>query len=153
MVLTIERGRSARCQLCWKCTSAWTTPSPASTAVPGAALVTPAATPNAASLCFRALRRHWYPLESPRHIVLYTPRSAAKVLRATGFADVTTYQEVLTKDTARSLGYLLNEFGYVDVAGALGMMERPTLNGVLFFPSRMAALLGCADRFHAVAEA
>src|SRR5207245_9322546 len=62
------------------------------------------ATPNATSVTFRLLRRHWCSLDCPRHIVIYTPRSARRLLRTAGFGRVDCFQEVLTKDAARSLG-------------------------------------------------
>jgi len=111
------------------------------------------ATPNASSAVFRLLRQCWFPLECPRHIVLYTPRSARWLLRQVGFAAAATYQEVLSKDTARSLGYLMQDLGIVDTAGALGMMHRAGLAKVLGVPARLAALAGRADRFHAIATA
>jgi hypothetical protein len=110
------------------------------------------ATPNAASLTFRLLRERWYPLECPRHIVVYTPRAARRLLSDVGFRRVRSFQEVLTKDTARSVGYVLHDFGRIDRAGALALMHRPGLAAILFAPARMSALAGRADRFHAIAE-
>ena len=49
---------------------------------------------------FRLLGRHWYPLECPRHIVVYTPDAVKPLLAKAGFATVDCYSEVLTKDTA-----------------------------------------------------
>jgi SAM-dependent methyltransferase len=111
------------------------------------------ATPNADSVTFRVLRQHWFPLECPRHIVIYTPRAARGLLRAAGFAHVECFQEILTKDTARSVGYWLQDRGRTDTAGALQMMHRPDLAALLFAPARLAALRGAADRFHAFAVA
>jgi SAM-dependent methyltransferase len=111
------------------------------------------ATPNSESLSFRLLRERWYPLECPRHIVIYTPRAARRLLLEVGFTKADCYQEVLTKDTARSIGYWMLDWGRVDTAGALGMMHRPQLAELLFAPARIAALRGTADRFHAIATA
>ncbi len=110
------------------------------------------ATPNAACLTFRLLRSRWFSLDCPRHIMLFAPRTARPLLRECGFRRVRCYQEVLTKDAARSLGYLLQDWGRLDGAGVLGMMDRPGLAGVLFAPARLASLAGAADRFHAIAE-
>lgn len=111
------------------------------------------ATPNSASYAFHVLRERWYPLECPRHIVIYTPRTARQLLLRSGFQRVETHQEVLTKDTARSIGYVLHDLGRLDTAGALGMMHRIKLAELLFAPARIAALRGAADRFHAIATA
>jgi SAM-dependent methyltransferase len=110
------------------------------------------ATPNATSVTFRILRRHWFPLECPRHIVIYTPRSARRLLRSSGFGRVDCFQEVLTKDAARSLGLLLEHRGWLDTSAALDLMHRRNLATLLFAPARLAALAGAADRFHAVAS-
>lgn len=112
-----------------------------------------AATPNAKSLTFRLLRRNWFPLECPRHVVLYTPKSLRRLLTRVGFESVQCFNEVLTKDTARSLGYWLQEIGLIDRQSALGMIDRPTLHAALYTPARIAALYGRADRFHVVATA
>jgi len=110
------------------------------------------ATPNATSVTFRLLRRHWFPLECPRHIVIFTPRSARRLLRAAGFGRVDCFQEVLTKDAARSLGLFLEHRGWLDTSAALDLMHRRGLATLLFAPARLAALAGTADRFHAVAS-
>jgi hypothetical protein len=111
-----------------------------------------AATPNGKSATFRILRRYWFPLECPRHIVLYSPRSLRRLCLNAGFDSAVTYNEVLTKDTARSLGYLLRRYGWLDDSAALEMMHRPVLASVLFSPARIAALCGRADRFHIIAK-
>ena len=110
------------------------------------------ATPNATSVTFRLLRRHWCSLDCPRHIVIYTPRSTRRLLRSAGFGRVDCFQEVLTKDVARSLGLLLEHRGWLDTSAALDMMHRRGLATLLFAPARLAALAGTADRFHAVAS-
>jgi predicted SAM-dependent methyltransferase len=110
------------------------------------------ATPNATSVTFRLLRRHWFSLECPRHIVIYTPQSTRRLLRMVGFGRVECFQEVLTKDVARSLGLLLEHRGWLDISAAVNMMHRRGLAELLFAPARLAALAGAADRFHAVAS-
>jgi SAM-dependent methyltransferase len=42
-------------------------------------------TPNIASLGFKLWKRYWFPLESPRHLWLFTPRTLAQALRVAGF--------------------------------------------------------------------
>lgn len=111
------------------------------------------ATPNADSWVFRVLRQCWHPLEAPRHIVIYSPRIARRLLLAAGFASVRCFQEVLTKDTARSVGYWLWDRGKLDGAGALDMMNWPQLAACLFPLARLAARVGASDRFHAIAHA
>lgn len=109
------------------------------------------ATPNAASLTFALLRHRWFALE-PRHIILYSPCTARRLLRRVGFRHVRTYQEVLTKDAARSIGFWLQDLGKATYQEALTMPHRPRLNQLLYAPARLAALLGVSDRFHAVAR-
>jgi 2-polyprenyl-3-methyl-5-hydroxy-6-metoxy-1,4-benzoquinol methylase len=110
------------------------------------------ATPNAASMTFRLLRRHWFSLECPRHILLFTPRSVRRLLTAAGFGRVECHQEVLTKDVARSLGLLLEAQGWLDIPAVHEMMNCRGLATLLFAPARLAALAGAADRFHVVAS-
>jgi 2-polyprenyl-3-methyl-5-hydroxy-6-metoxy-1,4-benzoquinol methylase len=111
-----------------------------------------AATPNGKSATFRLLRQNWFPLECPRHIVLYSPKSLRRLCLQAGFDGVTSYNEVLTKDTARSLGYFLRRYGMIGEDAALEMMNRPVLSSMLFSPARIAALCGRADRFHIIAR-
>lgn len=110
------------------------------------------ATPNGASMTFRLFRRHWFSLECPRHILLFTPRSVRRLLTAAGFGRVECHQEVLTKDVARSLGLLLEEHGWLDIPAVHDMMHRRGLATLLFAPARLAALAGASDRFHVVAS-
>jgi SAM-dependent methyltransferase len=111
------------------------------------------ATPNAACLTFRLLRQRWFSLDCPRHIVLYSPATIRAALARAGFARVAVYQEVLTKDMARSLGYVLQDLGRLDGAGVTGLADRPGLAALLFATARVAALTGVADRLHVIAEA
>lgn len=111
------------------------------------------ATPNADSWTFRLLRQCWHPLEAPRHIVIYSPRIARRLLLAAGFTRARCYQEVLTKDTARSVGYWLQDRGKMDGPGALDMMNWPQLSACLYSAACLAARAGGSDRFHAIAEA
>ena len=46
------------------------------------------ATPNVESAHHAIFREHWYPLDPPRHLVLFTARSVARLLSRAGFADV-----------------------------------------------------------------
>lgn len=111
------------------------------------------ATPNAKSLTFRLFGSRWFSLDCPRHIVLFSPGAVGRLLQRAGFARTTCYQEVLTKDLARSVGYLLQDCGRLDIAGVHAMMNRPALAACLFAPSRLSAMRGLSDRFHAVAVA
>lgn len=117
---------------------------------PGATLHV--ATPNAACLTFQLLGPRWFSLDCPRHIVVYSPRSAARMLRRIGFTSVTTFQEVLTKDAARSLGYLLVDLGRLDHDRVMGLQNHRGLAELLYPLVRVAAGVGMADRFHLTAR-
>jgi SAM-dependent methyltransferase len=111
------------------------------------------ATPNADSLTFRCLRERWFSLDCPRHIVIFNPRAARRLLLDAGFSRVDLHQEVLTKDMARSLGYWLSDRRKTPSTDVMGMMHRPGLANILFAPARFAARSWKADRFHAIATA
>jgi 2-polyprenyl-3-methyl-5-hydroxy-6-metoxy-1,4-benzoquinol methylase len=110
------------------------------------------ATPNSACLTFHVLGPRWFSLDCPRHIVVYTPRAARRLLRDVGFTEVRTIQEVVTKDMARSLGYWMVDRGRLAHAQVMGLQHHAGLAELLFTPARLASLLGMADRFHAVAR-
>jgi 2-polyprenyl-3-methyl-5-hydroxy-6-metoxy-1,4-benzoquinol methylase len=46
------------------------------------------ATPNVSSLGHRHFGRHWFALDPPRHLVLFTPAALAGLLRSCGFEDI-----------------------------------------------------------------
>jgi SAM-dependent methyltransferase len=109
------------------------------------------ATPNPASVFSTLLRSRWLGLDCPRHVMLYPPSALARLCREIGFGRVDVAHEVLTKDLARSLGYVLHDLGRVPHSGILAMAERRKLADALHVPARLAARLGASDRFHCFA--
>ena len=109
-------------------------------------------TPNPASWTSALLRSRWLGLDVPRHILLYPPPVLASLLEQVGFRRVEIVQEVLTKDAARSLGYVLHDLGRLPHDGILTMAERPGLAAALHAPAKLAARAGASDRIHAFAE-
>lgn len=43
------------------------------------------ATPNVGSWAFKVFRSHWYPLDAPRHLFLFSPETLSRELVASGF--------------------------------------------------------------------
>ena len=109
------------------------------------------ATPNPASVFSSLLRSRWLGLDCPRHVMLYPPPTLARLCRALGFSRVDIAHEVLEKDLARSLGYVLHDLGRVPHAGILAMADRKRLTRALHIPARLAARVGASDRFHCFA--
>jgi 2-polyprenyl-3-methyl-5-hydroxy-6-metoxy-1,4-benzoquinol methylase len=109
-------------------------------------------TPNSSSLTFKLLGARWFPLDCPRHVMIFSPRALRRLLSETGFTQVRIHHEVLTKDIARSVGFALEDLGRVGYEQAIAMHHRPALAELLFPPARVWALLGLSDRQDAVAR-
>jgi SAM-dependent methyltransferase len=110
-----------------------------------------AATPNPAGWASSLMRSRWLGLDCPRHVILYPPAVLGRVASEVGFSRVELLHEVLTKDFARSLGYVLHDLRLLPHEGILGMADRPMLAAVLHTPARLAAHRGASDRFHCFA--
>lgn len=108
--------------------------------------------PNPACLTSRIFGARWFSLDCPRHVILYSPDVLRKMLAGLGFADADFAHDVITKDFARSLGYLMHERGWIAREGVEGMMHRPALAGALQLPAKVAAALGLSDRYHVFAR-
>jgi 2-polyprenyl-3-methyl-5-hydroxy-6-metoxy-1,4-benzoquinol methylase len=111
------------------------------------------ATPNSACWTFKVMGERWFSLDCPRHIAIYTPPAARKLLADLGYRHVRTVQEVLTKDMARSIGYWLVDRDRLDHEAVIGLQSHAGLADMLYTPARLASLCGVADRFHAFAYA
>lgn len=108
--------------------------------------------PNPMCLTSRVFGARWYSLDCPRHVHLYTPSVLGRVLERAGFEGAEFAHDFITKDFARSLGFLLHERGWLARDEIEGMMYRPALAGALHLPAKIAAALGVADRYHAFAR-
>lgn len=108
--------------------------------------------PNPSCLTSRIFGARWFSLDCPRHVILYSPDVLRRMLEGLGFAETEFAHDVITKDFARSLGYLMHERGWIGREGVEGMMRRPTLAGALELPARVAAALGLSDRYHVFAR-
>jgi ubiquinone/menaquinone biosynthesis C-methylase UbiE len=109
-------------------------------------------TPNPASWTSALLRSRWLGLDCPRHVLLYPPPVLKSLLERVGFRKVDVFHEVLTKDAARSLGYVLHDLGRLPHEEILTMAERQGLAAALHAPAKLAARLRASDRIHAFAE-
>lgn len=110
------------------------------------------ALPNPRSFTSKVFRSRWWALECPRHVILYSPAALEKFLASAGFSGIQVRQETITKDFARSLGYLLHDFGWIEHKQIMEMIHKPLLAEFLFTPARIAACCGGADRFHLFAR-
>lgn len=110
------------------------------------------ALPNPDSLTSRLFRSRWFALDCPRHVMLYSPAVLKRLLEEAGFCDLRVLHESITKDFARSLGYLLHDRGWIGHDEVKQLMHRQGLAALLFTPARIAAAWGAADRFHVFAH-
>jgi predicted SAM-dependent methyltransferase len=107
------------------------------------------AVPNGDSVWASLFREDWFNAD-PRHLVLYGPDQLRVVAERAGFTRVEIVHEVITRDIARSWGYVRERRGRLshDRVGALGADRR--LAAALDLPARLSASVGRGDRFHAV---
>jgi len=65
--------------------------------------------PNTRSLVFGLFRQHWYALETPRHVICYSPRTLQVLAHATGFAVVRQDFTAGPFNFVRSLRYFFDD--------------------------------------------
>lgn len=110
------------------------------------------AVPNGDSVWASVFRGYWYNSD-PRHIVLYSPGHLRTLAERAGFTDVRIVHEVITRDIARSLGYVGERWGTMDASRVEALGADRRLRGMLIYPARISASMGRGDRFHAVLRA
>lgn len=64
-------------------------------------------TPNFASLNSKIFRQFWFPLETPRHLYLFTPSTLIKLLSSVGLVTLGSSFNISSYSFAKSLGYFL----------------------------------------------
>jgi hypothetical protein len=111
------------------------------------------AVPHPSSLASRLFRSRWHGLDCPRHIMLYTPQRARRLLADLGFNDVRIAQETAPKDIARSVAFLLADAGLIAPRSAGGFVQHYWLQLPIYLPMRVASALKLGDRFHVFAKA
>lgn len=107
--------------------------------------------PNPQGISSRVFRSYWRGLECPRHVMHYSPEVLGRLLASCGFSGIQIVGERITKDLARSLGYLLCEHGWVEDRMVEQMKGEPLLNEWLAPFMWMAGHMGWGDRLHAFA--
>lgn len=63
-------------------------------------------TPNVSSLNFRLFKKFWFPLETPRHLYLFSPITLKKLINMTGFVQENISHGISTYTLAKSIGYV-----------------------------------------------
>lgn len=109
------------------------------------------AVPNPASLTARVFRSYWFSLDCPRHIALYPPTALQDLLSSCGFSVDAVCHETVTRDITRSIGYVLQERGWIGRDQVHALAHRASLNDALYGLARAAAAMGAADRYHTFA--
>lgn len=64
-------------------------------------------TPNFSSLNAKFFRQFWFPLETPRHLYLFTPTTLNKLLNSVGLIRKKSSFSISSYSFAKSIGYLL----------------------------------------------
>jgi predicted SAM-dependent methyltransferase len=111
------------------------------------------AMPNAGSVNARLFGRHWWLIESPRHLFLFTPRNFAQLCERAGFHFTAQYQEVDGKDLLGSLQYLAEDLVWLPscLKGDHVRLNHE-LRTVLYVLAWILARVGLADRIHYILE-
>ena len=110
------------------------------------------AVPNPNGISAKIFQSNWHGLDCPRHVILYSPKAMVDLLHANGFSKCVVLHETITKDFVRSLGYLMAQFGIVDLNKVQNMMNSRLLSAIFFLPMLMASKLGYGDRYHVFCE-
>lgn len=106
------------------------------------------AIPNLASWDFRIFKTRWYALQLPCHLWHFTPQTVSNVLSTAGWKiERIHYQRVLT-DWYASLGYLLNDKGFIRLGNRLVTFARNQgrWRYALFPVAWLMALMGISSR-------
>lgn len=80
------------------------------------------ATPNAEGLGHRTFGKHWYGLDAPRHLLLFSPRTLATTARKAGFENFRTWTTATHASTFSTPSLAIQARGRVD------MHARPDLD-------------------------
>lgn len=110
------------------------------------------AVPNPNSITSQIFRSQWFSLDCPRHIILFSPQVLKDFLIQLGFSNFKVLHESITKDFARSLGYLLYDQGRIGSDEVEVMIKHKPLATQLYIPMRLAAICHASDRFHIFAK-
>ena len=108
------------------------------------------ALPNPRGFSATIFGERWFSLETPRHIMHYSPEVLRKVLGMVGgFTVITELHESSSKDACRSLGYCMWDWGWITHESAtIGMLERPVISRIFYVLLRVFASRGRGDRYH-----
>jgi 2-polyprenyl-3-methyl-5-hydroxy-6-metoxy-1,4-benzoquinol methylase len=107
------------------------------------------ATPNPAGGAARMFGRHWWGLETPRHIVLFPPQTLRALVLDAGASSADVVHEFVTKDMTRSLSYAVRRTLRADDT-QLGDGSR-LVNRAAAPLAGLLARSGHADRYHVFA--
>lgn len=110
------------------------------------------ATPNSACKTAEVYGEHWFSLDCPRHIILFTPQSLRAIAELTGFTDIRVLHEPLTKDMARSFIYRQIAQGQRPPENVASRAEDGLLNIRFAMACRSAVREERSDRIHLFAR-
>lgn len=110
--------------------------------------------PNTRSLVFWLFRENWYALDTPRHVISYSPKTLTVLAEATGFEVASTSFTAGPFNFVRSLNYLMRDKGtgwpreIRRIRWERSKLLRRALKPVFFFVD----ILGYGDFLHATLQ-
>ncbi len=104
--------------------------------------------PNPGGISARFFKSAWYGLEAPRHIILYPPERLTALSQSVGFRFSALNHENISKDFARSLGYAIQDLGFLRNKPSHVFLNSGILNAIFKPLVLLFSYLGKGDRFH-----
>jgi glycosyltransferase involved in cell wall biosynthesis/SAM-dependent methyltransferase len=107
-------------------------------------------TPNFDSLSARVFRTYWWGLDTPRHLVVFTPAALRRSAEAAGLVVDDERHEVVPSDFWASVGYWLSERRGRRSIADLSLKRNLMLRTLLYPPWWVLARAGRGERMHMV---
>lgn len=106
------------------------------------------AVPNPDGVSAKIFKNNWHGLDSPRHVILFPPKTLIRLVEKYGFAKVVLIQESITKDFIRSIGYWLASKNLYELSKVNQLMNNRWLAILFALPAKLLSMLGYGDRYH-----
>ena len=105
-------------------------------------------TPNVDGVSAEKFKSFWWGLDCPRHIILYSPDTFAKLIHAANFSAIDVYHEESSKDYLRSMAFQKLEGLNFNMKDLFSLDQNRKLVKHFFPRTKWAAMFGRGDRIH-----